>query len=307
MEFPSFYDPNRVGELYPPDVSAATRAGRAANVSPSADDTERVMLLLIDMQVDFVHPDGALYVPGAVEDTQRTIEWLYRNLSSVTTIAASLDSHTPVQIFHPPWWIDASGEHPAPFTVVSAADVDAGKWTPVYEPDWSREYVHTLEADAKKQLMIWPFHTLIGTRGHMLMPALYEAIAYHSAARQAQPQMIPKGMIPKSEYYSMLEPEVKIPDHPRGSIDEAFVRELASYDRVYITGQAKSHCVMETTASLMRYFSDQPDVIDKLHLMKDATSPVQHPEIDFDKLAEDTYAAYAEKGLHIVSAAQDIG
>lgn len=306
MTLPSFYDPNRVGELYDPDVKAITDAGRDAGTSPSANDDERTLLLLVDMQVDFVHPTGALHVPGAVEDTRRTTEWLYRNLPSITKIAASLDSHTPIQIFHPLWWLDENGKHPDPYTVVTAEDVDAGKWTPVYEEDWSRQYVHKLEEGAKKQLMIWPFHVLIGTRGHTLMPTLYEAIAYHSAARQAQPEMVMKGMIAKSEYYSMLEPEVKVPEHPSGTLNEAFVNELASYDRVYITGQAKSHCVMETVISLMNHFEGQPEIIEKLHLIKDATSPVQHPEIDFDKLAEDTFAQYADQGLNIVSVEQDI-
>ncbi len=306
MTTPAFFNPGRVSELYTPDVSAATQAGNEAGLAPAADDTEKTLLLLIDCQVDFIHPDGSLYVPGAVEDTERTVDWLYRNAGSVTQIIASLDSHTPNQVFSPPWWVDADGNHPAPFTVVTAQEVADGKWRPVYDVAWSKRYVAELEETAKKQLMIWPFHTLIGTPGHNIMPALYEAIAYHSAARQSSPQMVTKGTLPQTEYYSMLEPEVKIPDHPLGTLNTALVDDIASYDRIYITGQAKSHCVLETTTSLVRYFSGQPDVIGKIHLIEDGTSAVQHPDIDFDALAGDIYADYEKQGMKIVTTSDSL-
>lgn len=301
MPYPTFYDAARAGALYTPNVLAATEAGREANATPAAHDTTRTLLLLIDVQVDFAHPDGALFVPGAPDDTRRTVEWIYDNLGSITQIAASLDSHTPIQIFSPTWWQDRDGNPPPPYTVVSADAVAAGDWTPRYDVEWSHKYVRKLEADAKKQLMIWPFHTLIGTPGHNLMPALYEAIAYHSAARQTNPQMVTKGTIAKSEYYSMLEPEVKVPGHPLGTVNQAFLDELATYDRVFITGQAKSHCVLETTTSIMRYFAGQSEIIQRLHLIADGTSAVQHPEIDFDALADEQYAEYAKQGLQIIT------
>jgi nicotinamidase-related amidase len=264
-------------------------------------------LLLVDTQVDFVHLDGALSVPGAVDDTRRTIEWLFRNLGQVTTIASSLDSHVPIQIFSPTWWMNADGQHPAPFTPISSGDVATKKWQPLYEQDWSVEYVGKLEDQAKKQLMIWPYHTLIGTPGHSLTPALYEAIAYHSAARQSQPIFLTKGSIPKTEHYSILEPEVKVPDQPLGNLNTAFLDMLASYDLVYIAGQAKSHCVLETVTSTMRYFHDQPDVIGKLRVLSDCMSSVAHPEIDFDAMANETLAQYAKHGLTLVESTAALG
>ncbi len=295
-----FYDPHRVGVLYRPDVAGAVQAGNAAGLSPAAEDRYRIMLLLVDAQVDFVHPQGALSVPGAVDDTQRTIEWLLENAGKVSTVAASLDSHIPTQIFFPTWWDDANGQHPQPFTPITLDDVHSGRWRPVYEPEWSVYYVETLEAQAKKQLMIWPYHTLLGSEGHNLMPALYEAVVYHTAARQTQPLFITKGLIPRSEHYSILEPEVKVPDHPQGTLNREFLSQLETHDRVYIAGQAKSHCVLETTLSLVRHFSDQPDQLDKLYVLLDCTSSVAHPEIDFDALANQTFAELAQRGIHLV-------
>ena len=83
------------------------------------------------------------------------------------------------------------------------------------------DYVAQLEAQHRKQLMIWPYHTMVGTVGHNLSPSLYEAVCYHSAARGSQPAKLIKGSIPQTEHYSILEPEVKVADHPQGEVNHA--------------------------------------------------------------------------------------
>ncbi|MBN1287116.1 MAG: cysteine hydrolase family protein [Anaerolineae bacterium] len=307
MTTPRFYDPHKIDQLYAPDTQTAVEEGLRANLKPAARDSRRVILLLVDPQVDFIHTKGALSVPGAVDDTQRTIEWIYRNAEEVTAIAASLDSHTPMQIFYATWWTDEQGNHPAPFTSISAEDVAKGRWKPVIEPRWSIDYVHKLEKQARKTLMIWPYHTMIGTPGQAIVPALYEAIAYHSAARRAQPTFLTKGSIAKTENYSILEPEVKVPDHPMGGLNTAFLDMLATYDLIYVAGQAKSHCVLETVTSIMSYFKDQPDVIDRLRFMMDCTSSVQHPAVDFEALANQALAEFEKQGMHMVTSKDRIG
>lgn len=298
---PPYYEPDRVGQLYAPDTAAAVEFGRQADLPPAAMDRKRRLLLLVDAQVDFIHADGTLSVPGAVDDTRRTVEWLYRHIGEVTTIAASLDSHVPIQIFFPTWWIDADGQHPEPYTPIHSVDVERGRWRALYDPEWSMEYVEQLEQHSKKELMIWPYHVLIGTVGHSLTPALYEAIAFHTAARQSQPVFLAKGSIPKTEHYSILEPEVKVPEAPLGSLNTEFLSMVATYDRIYIAGQAKSHCVLETVSSMMRYFEDRPDVIAKMRVLMDCTSSVAHPVIDFDALADAAFANFAERGLTLTT------
>lgn len=298
---PTFYDPFRVGTLYVPNYLAVTDAARAAGIAPAGEDTTRTLLLLIDAQVDFVHTDGALSVPGAVEDTRRTIEWLYRNLSRVSAIAASLDSHLPVQIFSPSWWVDADGAHPQPFTVIAHEDVVTGRWRALYLSEWSLDYTERLERDAKKQLMIWQYHTLIGTTGHALTPALHEAIVYHAAARHIAPIFLQKGMIAQTEHYSIIEPEVKVPDQPGGDVNHAFLQMLRTYDSIVVAGQAKSHCVLETVTSLMRLFADDPAMISRLNLLTDCMSSVAHPTIDFDVMADAAYADFSTQGLRLIT------
>ena len=301
MPFPSFYDRDKVGTLYHPDTTLAVTAGHQHELKPSEADKLRVLLLLVDIQVDFVHIDGSLSVPGAIDDTRRLIEWLFTHASQITTIAASLDSHVPIQIFSPTWWVDDQGQHPDPFTLITHNQLRAGRWRALYESDWSQIYVAQLEQAAKKQLMIWPYHTLIGTPGHNLVPSLFEAIAYHSAARQSQPMFLTKGSLPKTEHYSVLEPEVKIPEIEEGDLNTDFLDHMTSYDLIYITGQAKSHCVLETVSSIMRYFKGSSEMISKLRILMDCTSSVAHPEIDFDQLADQAFADFQEQGLTLVT------
>ncbi|MEP7294031.1 MAG: isochorismatase, partial [Chloroflexota bacterium] len=137
-----------------------------------------------------------------------------------------------------------------------------------------------------------PYHTLIGTPGHSITPALYEAIAFHSVARRTQPVFLQKGTIPQTEYYSMLEPEVKVPEHAMGRLNVSFLNMLADYDRIFIAGEAKSHCVLETVNSIMRYFATQPEMLDKFRILSDCMSSVAHPTIDFDALADEAFARY---------------
>ncbi|MDW8300376.1 MAG: hypothetical protein RML95_13680 [Anaerolineae bacterium] len=305
MTFPSFYDPKTVGQIYEPDLQRAYAEGAAAFQTPASSDQQRVLLWLIDMQNDFILPAplGRLPVPNAVQDAQRTIEWLYRNVHQVTHIAASLDTHTPFQIFYPTWWKNAKGERPAPYTVISAEDVAKQIWLPDLEPEWSAYYVEELEKVGKKQLMIWPFHCMEGTAGRALLPALSEAIMYHSGARAAQPTYLTKGTIPHTEFYSVVEPEVKYPRRPDGGLNTAFLDMIASYDLVYVAGEARSHCVLATLDSTLRYFANQPEVIAKLRFLDDCTSSIP----GFEQATEERLGAMAAQGLRFVNSTDPIG
>lgn len=301
MQNPDFYQPDTVGTVYRPDIAAIVAAANAVDMVPSSEDKRRTLLMLVDPQVDFVHEDGTLAVPGAVDDARRTVEWIYRNLHYITDIAVSLDSHFSMQIFYPGWWMDAEGNHPAAMTPISAEEVDQGRWQPTIEPKWSHEYVHELQRRAKKTLMIWPYHTMLGTVGHSITPALYEAITFHAEVRQSEITHLVKGRIANTEYYSLLEPEVKVPGVPGGTLNSAFLDRMATYDRIYFAGQAKSHCVLESITSIANYEGYQPNLLEKVYLLQDATSAVAHPEIDFDAMANEQLEIFAQRGLHLVT------
>lgn len=297
MSLPSFYQPNKVGTLYKPDLYAVAREAEARKLAPAQHDKAPYALLLVDFQIDFCHTDGALSVPGAVSDLRRTIEFLYHHAERFKTVLISLDSHLSFQIFYPTWWIDENGAHPAPHTVIDSAAVRAGKFRPLREVAWSLKYVEELEQKAKKALYIWPYHTMIGGVGQALDPALFEAVHYHAVARRSQPVFLQKGMIPTTEHYSPFEPEVKVATHPHGSLNTTLLKMLETHERIYVAGEAKSHCVLEACASMVRHFEATPDIIGRIHFLRDCTSSVVAPGIDFDAMAERELAGFAKKGM----------
>ena len=281
-----------------------TQAGRQAGLAPAEDDQETTALVLVDYQHDFTDPAGTLSVPGAREDVARLLRWFYANARKITTIYASLDTHLPFQIFFSAWWSDPrTGEPPAPFTPITAADVEDGRWQPTREATWSRHYVHMLARQARKDLMIWPHHTMQGTQGHTLVAPISEAIAWHSAARDTQPVYISKGLTPRTEFYGIFGAEVIDPADSRSNLNVPLLNEVMRHDRVYIAGEAKSHCVLETIRQLTAHLKGQPDLLKRLHLLTDCTSSVQHPTIDFDALAEQELAAIQQQGVRMVRSA----
>jgi nicotinamidase-related amidase len=299
--FPSFYDPTRIGTLFHPDVARIAEEATAANLRPATEDRQDVHLVIIDMQVDFCHERGNLNVPGSLDDIRRTIELIYRNAERITHISCSLDSHVPGQIFSPLWWADAQGKHPAAFTIITAADVAQGRWRPLTEPDWSLGYVCRLEQAHKKQLCIWPYHVQLGSIGHALDPELWSAVFWHSVARKAQPHWLIKGSVPLTEHYSIIQPEVPVPDQPGGARNQAFMDILAEADYVIVAGEAESHCVLETVEDLVEEFGDRPEVLSKVLFLRDCTSPVQHPEIDFHAIALARFAEFERQGVRFVN------
>ncbi len=298
-DFPSCYDPDRIGTLFYPDVVALAQEAARAGLPPASQDQQRIQLLIIDMQVDFCHPQGTLHVPGAVQDIRRLVEFIYRNAGRISSITCSLDSHLPYQIFHPAWWADPEGHHPAPFTLITQEDVRQGKWRPLLEPEWSTAYVRELEEGAKKQLTIWPYHVPIGGIGNALDPELWSAVFWHSIARKSQPTWWRKGSVPKTEHYSIVQPEIPVPEVPEGG-RRCFLEELEKDDAIIIAGEAASHCVLETLEDLVDEFADKPETLDKIFILRDCTSPVQHPDIDFAALTEKRFSAFEKQGIHFI-------
>jgi nicotinamidase-related amidase len=288
---------------YPARLQEFTTAGWQANLRAADEDQETLAVVLIDCQHDFVDPTGTLYVPGAQDDIARFLTWFYTNAHKITTVYASLDTHLPLQIFYPSWWKHSStGEHPEPLTIITEEDVMNEVWVPVFpsERGWSVSYVRQLKLQAKKELMIWPYHTMEGTLGHMLSAPISEAIAWHSMARKKQPAHIVKGRTKRTEYYGIFGAEVFEPGDASTALNVALLEEIMNHDRVYIAGEAKSHCVLESARQLVGHFASQPELLSRLNILKDCTSSVRHPTVDFDALAEEELAAMKKMGVNLV-------
>ncbi|TMC37187.1 MAG: hypothetical protein E6J31_13135 [Chloroflexi bacterium] len=292
---------------YAPRIQAFTEAGQQADLTAAQNDAEKIALILVDCQHDFVDPTGTLHVPGSQQDVARLLTWFYANAHKISSIYASLDTHLPFQIFYSSWWKNPqTGEHPQPYTTITVDDVTNMKWVPVFQPDWSVSYVHQLQEKAKKDLMIWPYHTMEGALGHMLVAPISEAIAWHSAARNAQPTYVVKGRTIRTEYYGIFGAEIPDPEVPESSLNVTMLDAVMKHDRVYIAGEAKSHCVLETERQVVGRFGNQPELLKRLHFLRDCTSSVQHPTIDFDALANAELATMEQQGVQMVLSSEPI-
>jgi nicotinamidase-related amidase len=313
LPLPDFYDAKQVSQLYLERAGLVTEAAEAYaakhGVQPAAKDKFRIAAFGIDVQVGFCTPGASLFVPGAVEDTQRTVEWLYRHLDKVSGLFFSMDTHRVFQIFHPAWWVDAQGRHPAPFTPIFHEEVRAGTWTAVAHPRESLEYVKKLEASGKYVLTIWPYHTLLGGLSHALVPAMMEAALFHAAARRHQTHFETKGTHALTENYSVLSPEVtELSGNVVGAFNAPFFKLLMEYDRVYVFGQAKSHCVLSTLNDIQQHvMATDPKLAEKIWILEDAMSPVPAPplsplpdHLNFPKIADEAIARWKKAGMKVV-------
>ncbi len=316
---PMFYDASKVPTVHVERASLVAEIAddyrKKHKIAAAAQDKTRIAAFGIDAQIGFCTPGASLFVPGAVEDTQRTLDWVYRNLDRITQLAFSLDTHRVFQIFHPAWWIDDAGKHPAPFTPISTKDVKDGKWKPVMHPAECLEYVKKLEASGKYTLTVWPYHTLLGGVSHALVPALMEAAMFHALVRNAQTHFETKGTHAMTENYSVMSPEVReLGGQSVGTFNAAFFRLLMEFDRVYVFGQAKSHCVLSTLRDMQEHIAKvDPKLMSKIYVLEDATSPVPAPAIDplppaldFPKLADAAFDELRAAGMNLVKTTDPI-
>lgn len=258
----------------------------------------KVHLVVIDPQIDFCDPQGALYVKGAECDMERLAKMVTRLAPRLDDIHVTLDSHRLLDVAHPIFWKDSAGRHPAPFTIISAAEVEAGKWSPSL-PGLTRRmlaYVKALETNGRYPLCIWPPHCLIGSRGHGVVPALLQALQQWEERRFAMVDFVTKGSNPFTEHYSAVCADVPDPTDPGTQINTAFIQTLIDADVIAIAGEAGSHCLANTVRDIAQNFGDD-SYIQRLVLLEDATSPVP----GFEKYQSEFVRDMTARGMQISS------
>jgi len=233
-----------------------------------------IQLLIIDPQVDFCSPDGALAVPGADRDMDRLATLIHRLSSKLSDIHVTLDSHRKVDISHPLWFRDSDGRAPDPFTSLSAEDLRSGRWTTTLPAAYTRtlDYLETLDRGGRYPHVVWPEHCLIGSEGHNVHPLLFEALQSWSE-RFALVDFVTKGSNPWTEHFSAVQAEVPDPEDPTTQINTGLIQTLEDADVVLLAGEASSHCLANTVRDIAANFADAA-FVKKLHLLTDATSPV---------------------------------
>lgn len=326
LPIPSHFNPARVGEIwrvpYQLRAAEARRWAQQHAIHPASEDEFKVALILIDVQNTFCLPDFELFVggrsgTGAVDDNSRLCEFMYRHLGRITRVYATLDTHQAAQIFHPLLLIDADGNPPAPMTLVSAEDVRRGTWrfnpqmaaSLGISPDLGQRHLEHYTAElarrGKYDLTIWPYHAMLGGIGHALVPAVEEAIFFHTVARASQPDFETKGEHPLTEHYSAVGPEVNTgPDgQPLAARSSKLLQAVQNFDAVLVAGQAKSHCVAWTVADLLADIQAvDAQLAHKVTLLTDCASPVVVPGVvDYTRAADEAYARFAAAGMQLAA------
>ena len=325
LPLPGHYRPEKVAEVwrvpYEERAVAAVTWAKAHSIRPAQQDVIKISLVLVDVQNTFCIPGFELYVggasgTGAVDDNRRLCEFVYRNLGNITGICPTMDTHQAVQIFHGIFLVNDQGQHPAPYTLIAAEDIERGKWR--FNPEiadslhmdsadgqsYLRHYVKQLKAAGKYDLTIWPYHAMLGGIGHALVSAVEDAVFFHSIARSSQPDFQVKGNHPLTENYSVLQPEVR--EGPDGKEltgkNTALIQKLMQFDAVVIAGQAKSHCVAWTIEDLLaEIHPNDSRLAQKIYLLEDCTSPVVIPGvIDYSDQADEAFKRFESAGMHLV-------
>ena len=286
-------DPNSIGKRENPiKLNDILSKADAENLTPVSQMAKKVIVIGIDEQLDFM-PDGALGVPNADKDVERFTKFIYDNMDEISKIAVSIDTHIPHQIFHPCWWIDKDGNHPAPYTEIKLADLDKGNYRAVIKPIESRDYVMHLEQDGKKTLVAWPYHCIQGTTGCSLDNQFSNMVYFHSVAKKSIPITIVKGQDPLSEMYGIIRPEYDT----KGYVNIAFLNLLTNYDMIIIGGEAKSHCVLESILQILKHFANQPEITNKIYILEDCMSSIP----GFEDITNATFDDFRKiYGVHIV-------
>ena len=256
---------------------------------------QNVKLLIVDGQESFVRPSNEyhmlpgghlnLCVEGAQQDMDNLSLMIKRNKQKIKDIRATMDSHHKIHIASPIFWADRNGNHPNPFTVISAADVRNGVWRTAKPSLQSRalKYVEALETNGKYVLCVWPPHCIIGTAGHSIYAPLREAL-YEWEGIGNIVDFVTKGSNVLTEHYSGLEADVPDPNDPSTQLNVGLIQTLVDCDYLLIAGEALNFCVASTVGSIADNVS--PDLVKKFVILEDATSAVKGFEHLTDKFID---------------------
>lgn len=283
---------------------------------------KQTVLFIVDGQVDFcadaTHPVapllpaykgnpfvpdgtrmGALYVPGAMDDTKRLVDHMMNNLKEYDDIYATLDSHQEIHIAHPSFWMDRDGNAPTVFTPISVDDVKSGAFTTRMpsQQKYGLDYVETLKANGRYGLTIWPVHCVVGSLGHALMPELSDALRQWEATRFGRVNYVPKGNNYRTEHFSGLQADVPDPGDPTTKLNTNLIQALENPEvgKIRFVGQALSHCVANTMRDLIENFGSGSAA--KIELVRNMSSNVP----GCDKLGDEFLNWFESKGGQITT------
>eukprot|EP01038_Epipyxis_sp_PR26KG_P012216 gene12216-16366_t len=240
-----------------------------------------MILLIIDPQashhLDF-HEGGSLAVQGATADSLRIASLIRRKMDRIGEVFVTLDSHHKKHIAHSAFWKDSKGNGPDPFSQISHDMVVNKQWIPrdCSLQNWCERYTKDLEESANHfKLTIWPDHCLIGSTNHAVQDDIQLALRDWTVSNQKLKTVkhIHKGMNCLTEMYSAIKAEVQILTDQTTTTNTELLSELKKCDKLFICGQALSHCVNFTCRDIVNDWPGNRNLSDIVILI-DGSSPV---------------------------------
>ncbi|GAF87986.1 unnamed protein product, partial [marine sediment metagenome] len=218
------------------------------------------------------------------------------NIPQISAIHATLDSHHPVHIAHPVWWINKNGKHPNPFTMIDKDSVAAGYYK-AYNPNmlkWSEDYVRALNDNNRYVLCVWPPHCLIADVGFTIVPELREAfLVWENTFKKLN--YVPKGSCVYTEHYSAVRADVEYPGDPTTTLNYQVIEMLKTGQDILVSGEALDFCVANTIRDIANEFSE--DEVKNFVLLEDACSCVNAPGLE--NLGDDFVNEMVSKGMRV--------
>ena len=142
--------------------------------------------------------------------------------------------------------------------------------------------------------MVWPVHCEIGSWGHEIHQDLKQACNRWEASGNLRVSVVAKGENPWTEHYSALMAEVPDPEDPSTHLNQGLLASLRATDRVYIAGEAGSHCVKATMEHLVEHWPKGEH--ERLTLIEDCISPVG----GFEAVYQDFLDGLRTKGVRVL-------
>ena len=229
----------------------------------SLKNNHKNLLLIIDPQNDFME-DGSLPVKGARNDMLNLISFIHNNLKKIDKIKVSLDTHSYTQIFYQSWWQDSDGNHPNYYSIIKPDS----KFKPLFHKEQSKLYVNYLNK-INKDLIIWPYHCILGTYGHNIEPNLENMLSYFSLVTKKKVEKITKGSNPLSEMYGIFREE-----YSNLKLSSTLAAAYGHYENIIVAGEAKSHCVLESIKQLCEFYQFD-NFNSNILVLEDCTTSIQ--------------------------------
>lgn len=243
---------------------------------------EKVLLIGIDFQRDFIDEIGSLAVAGSLQDIYNFLRFFYENFFEISDVILTGDSHNPSQIFHSGWWENERGVNPSDFKSIYYDDIENGKYKPLYYKAESIEYLKYLKENENRSLVIWPYHCIEGTEGALIEPQIMNMYYVHQIVMNKKHNILFKSQTQLAE----MEGAFAL-DHPGGSDFENtdILNEMKNYDKIIIAGESKSHCVLESVKQMLKFHNYDKDFASKIYILEDCMSSLK----GFEDFAEEEF------------------